>query len=521
MSEGRSPIAEERARGSGWLRDGRIPVPGAFLRTVFGEAGVLGDGAGRRSGSGAFGTKRREADSTRFEGDSSVRSQEVRPEIVEQGDPGSGDRYQALNAEFIGRILDAAELGGNRLFFCSVAWELGQDLLDRQEYELAARCFDRLSSFAVGVADHLVVEAARAAWLLCSALGGEQTLEEGLQEASKLLRQDLAHLTFEEVNAATAALASYARGDALDSRILVSPTSATDVTMEVNVLRSAPVPKAGGRPAGDRRSFDRRKAPARPDVPARIELEVRFFGRFEILHGGRALPLGRNVKARTILKYLLAQAPRPVSRDCLMGWLWPESDPRRARWSLNSAMYAVRRLLSEGLYDQLVLCEVGHYSLSPNVSVSSDVREFEARYRNGRLLEEAGQASEAAAEYEAAAELYRDDYMIEDLYEDWTLIERERLSDAYMDVLDRLARHYAESGQAREAINACYRALENDPGRESTYRLLMKCYARLGLRHRALQQYRLTEEILGSRYGTSPSQQTRALYRNLLRGMSI
>ena len=454
-----------------------------------------------------------------------MRIQKVRPGIGEQGNPGSGDRYEALNAGFVGRILDAAELGGNRLFFCSVAWELGHDLTDRREYELAAGCFDRLSGFAAGVADHLVMEAARAAWLLCSALGSGQKLEDGLQKASELLRQDLAHLTYEEVNAATAALAPYARGHFPGGRILVPPAFEADATTEVCDLRSAPAPKAGSRLAGDRRSFDLRKAPPRPDVPTRIELEVRFFGRFELLCEGRVLPLGRNGKARTILKYLLAQAPRPVSRDCLMGWLWPESAPKRARWSLNSAMYAVRRLLSEGLYayplENLVLCEAGYYRLSPNVSVWSDVREFETRYRNGRLLEEAGQASEAAAEYEAAVELYRDDYMIEDLYEDWTLIERERLADAHMDVLDRLARFYTENGRAREAITACYRALEKDPSRESTYRLLMKCYARLGLRHRALQQYRLTEEILGSRYGTAPSPQTRSLYRSLLKGMSI
>jgi len=48
----------------------------------------------------------------------------------------------------------------------------------------------------------------------------------------------------------------------------------------------------------------------------------------------------------TILKYILAhRRGRPVSQDYLMGWLWPESDPKWARWSLNSAVHALRKML--------------------------------------------------------------------------------------------------------------------------------------------------------------------------------
>jgi hypothetical protein len=52
-------------------------------------------------------------------------------------------------------------------------------------------------------------------------------------------------------------------------------------------------------------------------------LQVRFFGHFEMLCEGETMPLGRNGKALTILKYLLANHTRPVSQDHLMGWLWP------------------------------------------------------------------------------------------------------------------------------------------------------------------------------------------------------
>src|SRR5215204_4560885 len=75
-------------------------------------------------------------------------------------------------------------------------------------------------------------------------------------------------------------------------------------------------------------------------------LRGRCFGHFEMLCDGETMPLGRNGKALTILKYLLANRTRPVSQDHLMGWLWPESNLKKARWSLNSAIHGLRKLLS-------------------------------------------------------------------------------------------------------------------------------------------------------------------------------
>jgi two-component SAPR family response regulator len=66
---------------------------------------------------------------------------------------------------------------------------------------------------------------------------------------------------------------------------------------------------------------------------------------------------------------------------------------------------------------------------------------------------------EAAAEYEKAMHLYRGDYLVEDLYEDWTMVERERLSNAHVDMLGRLAEYYIETGRYQEGIRACYRIL--------------------------------------------------------------
>ena len=249
-------------------------------------------------------------------------------------------------------------------------------------------------------------------------------------------------------------------------------------------------------------------------------LRIRFFGHFEMLCDEEPVPLGRNGKALCILKHLLANRDRPVSQDYLMGWLWPESNLKKARWSLNSAVHGLRKLLAgcpASASLNYVLLEEGYYRLCPGVRVSTDVDEFDARYERGRRLEAVGRDGEAALEYEVAAGLYRGDYLVEDLYEDWTMVERERLTNAYVDMLGRLAGRYMGVGRAQESIGACYRVLEKDRCHEESYRLLMRCYAGMGQRGRALRQYRLCEKSLWGEYGMAPSPETQTLYERLLR----
>jgi LuxR family transcriptional regulator, maltose regulon positive regulatory protein len=251
-------------------------------------------------------------------------------------------------------------------------------------------------------------------------------------------------------------------------------------------------------------------------------LQARFFGHFEVLFRGEALPLGRNAKAVEILKRLLVSRTEPVTRDSIMGWLWPESSFKRARWSLNSTLHAIRKLLSGwpgfATGSDPLQCEKGAYRLCPTVRVETDIDEFDVSYERGRRLQKAHRTQEAAAEYEKAIELYRGDYLLEDLYEDWTMVERERLANAYVDMLGRLAVHYMEGGQYQEAIRACYRLLEKDRCHEGSYRVLMRCYVSLGLRGRALYHYRLCKEELERQYGEPPSSETQALRQSIIGG---
>jgi DNA-binding SARP family transcriptional activator len=265
-------------------------------------------------------------------------------------------------------------------------------------------------------------------------------------------------------------------------------------------------------------SAQRWKAPTSDAIEP--SLQARFFGHFEMLCNGEPVSLGSNGKVRSILKYLMANRFRPVSQDHMMGWLWPESNHKRARWSLNSAIHILRNLIREcpssAPLNPVVVLEEGYYRLRSEARVITDVDEFEAHYEEGRRLEKEGRAREAAAEYEKAIELYRGDYLVEDLYEDWTMVERERLSNAYMDMLGQLAVHYYETEHYQQSLQTCYRILEKDRCHEDSYRLLMRCYTRLSLWEKALRQYRLCERILKQEYGTAPTSETQVLYASLL-----
>lgn len=263
-------------------------------------------------------------------------------------------------------------------------------------------------------------------------------------------------------------------------------------------------------------SAQRREAPTSDAIQP--SLQARFFGRFEIHCNGEPVDLGRNGKALAVFKYLLAHRDRRVSRDHLMESLWPESSPKKARSSLNVAICTLRKLLGDCLagLQNCILLEEGYYRLCPPiVRVATDVEEFDLRYERGCRVEKTDRI-EGAAEYERAVELYRGDYLLEHLYDDWTMVERERLSNAYMDMLERLAVYYKESEQLQESIRICYRILQKDLAHENCHLLLTEAYVLLGSYGRALRQYRLFRGVLKSGCAAEPSGEVEKRFGKIL-----
>ena len=376
-------------------------------------------------------------------------------------------------------------------------WHLSRIYVQRQDYAGAVSCFSRAQQLAGEVGDAALAEMIALGRQLCLVLDQGSQAERRLGEIQAQMSRHLAEVEI----GLRGALSIVAGG----------PAAVSD-----NVW--SPIAHAYGLPAG---------APT-VEGPAswlQADFDVCCLGLFALYHRGRRVSLPRNRKAEALLKYLVMHRERPVSRDVLMKLGWPDAGRAAAANDLNTTISVVRSNLAGALDRQLegspILFEDGHYRLNPALILHVDVAEFDACYRRGLACERHGQISDAMEAYQAAVALYHGDLLMGDLYDDWTIIERERLSSTFLLLLGKLSEYWLAQGRFEEAIGYGHRLLEQDPCREDAHRVLMIAYARLGQRVQALRQYELCVGLLQRELEIEPLPETTHLRHRIARGESV
>jgi DNA-binding SARP family transcriptional activator len=244
------------------------------------------------------------------------------------------------------------------------------------------------------------------------------------------------------------------------------------------------------------------------------EVQIRCFGRFEVSRQGVAVQRWRRRSAEHLLKFLLVNGRR-VHRDVLLDVLWPDVPSQSSIRGLRVTLHALRRAVAQVAPDSdpidLIRAEGDTYVLNPDgLWIDSDA--FEQHYSAGLRFERLHQIDAAVREYTAAEALYRDDYLIEDLYEDWTVLPREELKDKYLLILTRLSHFSMLAKDLDGCIRRSHALLAKEPCREDAYLRLMQCYARLGQRGSALRWYQICERTLRQELDVAPSEEARRLY---------
>jgi DNA-binding SARP family transcriptional activator len=119
------------------------------------------------------------------------------------------------------------------------------------------------------------------------------------------------------------------------------------------------------------------------------------------------------------------------------------------------------------------------------------------------------------AQIESILPLYRGD-LLEGIYDEWTLIERERLHTMYINALIHLMDYYAYHNAYDKSLHFAKAILADDPLREDIHRMAMRLYQSMGQRAMAVQQYRICTSVLKRELDITPMEETEQLHRQML-----
>lgn len=205
--------------------------------------------------------------------------------------------------------------------------------------------------------------------------------------------------------------------------------------------------------------------------------------------------------------------------------MWPEDDGDTARHKLHVAVSVLRQALNHAFAcpkgGGYLLCQDGMYLLNPALTVTTDVEEFLTLYEAGRRAQQESERTRRDAmvrHYEGACRLYTGPFLQENIYADWSLIQRERLALSHLTMCEALADHYAEAGCHDDAIEWAATILAENRCDEAAHRGLMRAYAASGRRNEAVRQYQRCERVLAEEIGVQPMPETTALFHAIVQG---
>ena len=168
-------------------------------------------------------------------------------------------------------------------------------------------------------------------------------------------------------------------------------------------------------------------------------LQLFLLGTLDIQYDGQQLPNPPTQKSQSLFAYLALHRQRLQPREHLAGMFWGDRSERKARRSLTTALWQIRRCLPD---EDLLLSDVHAVQLDPKAGLWLDVAEFESLVARPEL-----------ANLRSAIALYRGSFM-DGFYDDWVLNERYRLETLFSEALARLMMALEARGDHDSALAA-------------------------------------------------------------------
>jgi DNA-binding SARP family transcriptional activator len=246
------------------------------------------------------------------------------------------------------------------------------------------------------------------------------------------------------------------------------------------------------------------------------ELEVRLFGRFAVRHQGNFVEI-LGAKARELFCYLLLNSDQVHNREALAELLWQPDGSTQPRKYLRNALWQLQRALElhRDPQDPLIIhVEPGWIHIDSDALLWVDVAVFARAFVRVQGVPGQELSTASVQALHEAIDLYRGD-LLEGEYQDWCILERERLQNMYLAMLDKLIDYCESHGEYDAGLVYGGRILRHDPAREKTHRRIMRLHYFAGDRAAALRQFERCAAALARDLDVRPSSLTKNLYRQI------
>jgi len=251
-----------------------------------------------------------------------------------------------------------------------------------------------------------------------------------------------------------------------------------------------------------------RKPDSSAHADSRKRLSVASFGSLHVsTMQGDALKWTSR-KSQELFAYLLLCRGNRASKVRILEDLFQDREGKSSELYLNTALYQLRRTLATHGMKAILVSDREHYQMSLE-PIAADFIEFEERVSELHAIDADNVEAAMAVEGMYTGELF------EDKPYGWALAERERLSDLYEALAQRLAKWLLEHERTHEAVQIAKKLVRRNELGEEANRLLLQGFAALKDRLALQSQYKQYEALLMRELHIQPSAELAEWYRTL------
>ena len=240
----------------------------------------------------------------------------------------------------------------------------------------------------------------------------------------------------------------------------------------------------------------------------------KLLGPLDIQENGRSSELLKSGKGCALVTYLII-TNQPQAREVVADLLWQATSTTQSLKNLRSLLNRIKKWVP-GL-------EITRQSLTyrthPDTAI--DLVTLNKTVIGEPFLHD---SVSTLNELNNALRLYEGDlltgFFLDDAphFEEWLLLERERLRMRVLVAYDQLCTAYIERGEIRAALDVANRWLTIDPLDEKALRNLMRLLASNEQQQTAVQQYEISRQYLNKQLGLAPEIATVTLMKQIKSG---